>query len=96
MNWLVNGSFLVDGFSVCVDGEVGVIRNDDRRGSRGSIDAGDTVFGEVFLDKDLLVVFVYKMFPVTEQSERGHNEAEAECEGEELTVVLRAEALARD
>ena len=81
MDRLVNGSLLMDGFSVCVDREVGVIRNDDRWGSRGSSGAGDTVFGEVFLDKDPLVIFVNKELSVTEQSKRGHDEAEVECDG---------------
>ena len=93
---LVNGSLLMDGFSLCVDREVGVIRDDDRWGSSGNSGAGDTVFGEVFFDKDLFSPLVNKVLSVTEQSERGHDDAEVERDGEELTVVWRVEALARD
>ena len=90
---LVNGSLLMDGFSLRVDREVGVIRDDDQWGSSGNSGAGDTVFGEIFFDKDLLI---NKVLSVTEQSERGHDAAEVECDGEESTVVWRVEALARD
>ena len=70
-------------------GQDGRNRNDDRWGSRASS-------GEVFLDKDPLVVLINKMLSMTEQSERGHDEAEVECDGEELMVVWIVEALARD
>ena len=92
---LVNGSLLMDGFSLCVDREVGVIRDDDWWGSSGNSGAGDTVFGEVFFDKDLFAPLVNKVLSVTEQS-RGHDDAEVERDGEELTVVWRVEALVRD
>ena len=68
----------------------------ERWGSSGNIGAGNTVFGEVFFNKDSLVPLVNKILSVTEQSERGHDDAEVECDGEELTVVWRVEALARD
>ena len=79
-----------------MDREVGGVRDDDRWRSNGNSGAGDTVFGEVFLDKDLLVVLINKVLSVTEQSERGHDDVEVELGGEEVTVVWRVEALARD
>ena len=92
---LVNGSLFMD--VLCVEREVGVVRDDDRWGSGGDCGAsGNAVLGKVFLDKDLLVVLINKILSVTEQSERGHDDAEVKLGGEELTVVCRGEALARD
>ena len=74
---LIDGSLLMD--VLRMDGEVGVVRDDDRWGGSGYSGArGNTIPGDVVFNKDLLVDLVDTVLSKAEQSERGHDDVEVE------------------